>query len=67
MDNFDDTNERVKKALEALVDAEDWIADAGDNCGNHDMDEWFTEVYGMIETVASDIRAGMKRWKEEVA
>lgn len=67
MDNFDDTNERVKKALEALTDAEDWIEDAGNNCGNHEMDDWFTEIYGQLEDLASDIRAGMKRWKEEVA
>lgn len=67
MDNFDDTNERVKKALEALTDAEDWIEDAGNNCGNKEMDDWFTEIYGQLEDLASDIRVGMKRWKEEVA
>ena len=67
MDKFDDTNERVRKALEALTDAENWIDDAGNNCGNAQMDGWFTEIYGQIEDLASDIRVGMKRWKEEVA
>lgn len=67
MDKFDDTNERVRKALEALTDAEDWIEDAGNNCGNKEMDDWFTEIYGALEDLASDIRVGMKRWKEEVA
>lgn len=57
----------VTVALRKLSEARDWIDQAGDECNDPKMDEWFTEIYGAIEDLESDLRSGMKRWKEEIA